>query len=49
MCVCVWGGGGGGGGGGGLQFFFNKINMKQVAHEVCESHSVSSHCLVEGS
>ena len=36
-------------GGGASCFMVNKINMKQVAHEVCESHSVSSHCLVEGS
>ena len=44
-------GGGGGGGGGGYIFFVmvNKINMKQLAHELCESHSVSSGCLVEGS
>ena len=39
-------GGGGGGGGGGATFFFH---VEQDQHELCESYSVSSHCLVEGS
>ena len=35
-----------GGGGGGATIFFHG---EQDQHELCESHSVSNHCLVEGS